>query len=222
MIQAGRGKPSVQQICRVLTRVQSQLTFLGLKHETEVLSDSAGVSPTPPPPHTHTTQHPSVGPHTQAWVENRVCLRRRRWRLRACCWCSSRAPQQQQQHTQMPSGKTWTPSGTPSTGVSVLLRECKSSAHGADCQLVTPVHRQLRWGVCALADTLHHAVCALHHRFWQEHGPDYEHGGFHGTLSLAGDVVPPTTKGLVQQTRHIWCAGSVCYVRAGAAQHQQH
>jgi hypothetical protein len=40
--------------------------------------------------------------------------------------------------------------------------------------------------------------------FWQRHGLDPQHGGFHGTLDLAGAAVDPTSKGLVQQARHQW------------------
>lgn len=40
--------------------------------------------------------------------------------------------------------------------------------------------------------------------FWQHHGLDDEHGGFHGTLDQYGRPVEPTAKGLVQQARHVW------------------
>lgn len=40
--------------------------------------------------------------------------------------------------------------------------------------------------------------------FWQRFGLDAEHGGFHGTLDRAGAAVTPTSKGLVQQARHLW------------------
>lgn len=41
-------------------------------------------------------------------------------------------------------------------------------------------------------------------RFWLAHGPDREHGGFHGTLDRAGDPKAPTDKGLIQEARHLW------------------
>ena len=40
--------------------------------------------------------------------------------------------------------------------------------------------------------------------FWKTHGPDREHGGFHGTLDRTGNPVAPTDKGLIQTTRHLW------------------
>jgi mannobiose 2-epimerase len=40
--------------------------------------------------------------------------------------------------------------------------------------------------------------------FWRAHGPDREHGGFHGTLDRRGAAVAPTDKGLIQQSRHLW------------------
>lgn len=42
--------------------------------------------------------------------------------------------------------------------------------------------------------------------FWARHGLDNEYGGIHGTLDRAGRPISPTAKGLIQQTRHIWCA----------------
>ena len=41
-------------------------------------------------------------------------------------------------------------------------------------------------------------------RFWLTHGRDAEHGGFHATLNRLGEPIEPSTKGLVQQTRHLW------------------
>jgi len=40
--------------------------------------------------------------------------------------------------------------------------------------------------------------------FWLEHGPDREHGGFHGTLDREGRPIEPTDKGLIQQARHLF------------------
>jgi mannobiose 2-epimerase len=40
--------------------------------------------------------------------------------------------------------------------------------------------------------------------FWKAHGPDREHGGFHGTLDRRGNPIPPTDKGLIQTARHLW------------------
>lgn len=40
--------------------------------------------------------------------------------------------------------------------------------------------------------------------FWARHGLDDEFGGIHGTLDRAGAAVPPQSKGLIQQARHIW------------------
>jgi mannobiose 2-epimerase len=40
--------------------------------------------------------------------------------------------------------------------------------------------------------------------FWKKHGPDREHGGFHGTLDRRGSAIAPTDKGLIQQARHLW------------------
>jgi mannobiose 2-epimerase len=40
--------------------------------------------------------------------------------------------------------------------------------------------------------------------FWSKHGPDREHGGFHGTLDRKGAPVPPTEKGVIQTSRHLW------------------
>jgi mannobiose 2-epimerase len=47
---------------------------------------------------------------------------------------------------------------------------------------------------------------------WFEHGPDGQHGGFHGTLDRQWRPVGPSHKGLVQQARHLW-ATSVWYER---------
>lgn len=49
--------------------------------------------------------------------------------------------------------------------------------------------------------------------FWQRHGLDTQHGGFHGTLGRDGTPLKPTKKGLVQTARHLW---------AFSAYHQQH
>jgi hypothetical protein len=40
--------------------------------------------------------------------------------------------------------------------------------------------------------------------FWQQHGPDERFGGFYGTLDRAGEPRAPTSKGLVQEARHVW------------------
>jgi len=40
--------------------------------------------------------------------------------------------------------------------------------------------------------------------FWKKHGPDREHGGYHGTLDRRGVAIAPTDKGLIQQARHLW------------------
>lgn len=40
--------------------------------------------------------------------------------------------------------------------------------------------------------------------FWKAHGPDREHGGYHGTLDRKEQPVAPTDKGLIQQARHLW------------------
>ena len=40
--------------------------------------------------------------------------------------------------------------------------------------------------------------------FWKKHGPDREHGGFHGTLARDGAPREPTDKGLIQTARHLW------------------
>lgn len=40
--------------------------------------------------------------------------------------------------------------------------------------------------------------------FWKQHGPDREHGGFHGTLDRNGAPIAPTEKSLIQQVRHLW------------------
>ncbi|MET0413310.1 MAG: AGE family epimerase/isomerase [Polyangiaceae bacterium] len=41
-------------------------------------------------------------------------------------------------------------------------------------------------------------------RFWKAHGPDREHGGFHGWNARTGSPLPDADKGLVQQARHLW------------------
>ncbi|HWA72144.1 MAG TPA: AGE family epimerase/isomerase [Polyangiaceae bacterium] len=48
--------------------------------------------------------------------------------------------------------------------------------------------------------------------FWKVHGPDSSGGGFHGTLNREGASVPPTDKGVIQQTRHLFTF-SVWYAR---------
>lgn len=40
--------------------------------------------------------------------------------------------------------------------------------------------------------------------FWLEHGPDREHGGFHGWNERTGKPLLDADKGLVQQARHLW------------------
>lgn len=40
--------------------------------------------------------------------------------------------------------------------------------------------------------------------FWQQHGLDSDFGGFHGTLTRAGAATSPTTKGIIQQARHMF------------------
>lgn len=40
--------------------------------------------------------------------------------------------------------------------------------------------------------------------FWQQLGPDERFGGFYGTLDRAGEPRAPTSKGLVQEARHVW------------------
>jgi len=50
--------------------------------------------------------------------------------------------------------------------------------------------------------------------FWQEHGPDRKNGGFHGTLDRAGQKKAPTTKGVIQQARHLYSM-SLWYERRG-------
>jgi cellobiose epimerase len=41
-------------------------------------------------------------------------------------------------------------------------------------------------------------------RFWLQHGPDAEFGGFHATLDRQGNPVAPADKGLIQQARQLW------------------
>lgn len=45
------------------------------------------------------------------------------------------------------------------------------------------------------------AECA---EFWLIHGPDAEHGGFHGRIGRRGQPCDPTDKGAIQQARHLW------------------
>jgi mannobiose 2-epimerase len=40
--------------------------------------------------------------------------------------------------------------------------------------------------------------------FWKAHGPDREHGGFHGWNERSGEPRRDSDKGLVQQARHLW------------------
>src|SRR5262245_57545773 len=40
--------------------------------------------------------------------------------------------------------------------------------------------------------------------FWIQRGPDRKHGGFLGSLDRDGNAAAPTTKGLIQQARHLW------------------
>jgi len=40
--------------------------------------------------------------------------------------------------------------------------------------------------------------------WWLDHGMDTEYGGFHGTLDRTGVPCPPTHKGIIQQSRHLW------------------
>ena len=40
--------------------------------------------------------------------------------------------------------------------------------------------------------------------FWKKKGPNPTYGGFYGNLNRMGNKSPPTDKGLVQQTRHLW------------------
>jgi mannobiose 2-epimerase len=48
--------------------------------------------------------------------------------------------------------------------------------------------------------------------FWSKHGPDREHGGYHGTLDRKGQPIAPTDKGLIQTARHLF-ATSLWYER---------
>ena len=48
------------------------------------------------------------------------------------------------------------------------------------------------------------ALAASDWAFWKTHGPDREHGGYHGTLDRRGTPVAPTDKGLIQQARHLF------------------
>jgi cellobiose epimerase len=48
------------------------------------------------------------------------------------------------------------------------------------------------------------ALAASDWRFWKTHGPDREHGGYHGTLDRRGTPIAPTDKGLIQQARHLF------------------
>jgi len=50
--------------------------------------------------------------------------------------------------------------------------------------------------------------------FWQEHGPDPVNGGFFGTLDRAGQKKAPTSKGVIQQARHLYST-SLWYERRG-------
>lgn len=40
--------------------------------------------------------------------------------------------------------------------------------------------------------------------FWLRYGPDPDHGGFHGRLGRRGEPQEPSTKGVIQQARHLW------------------
>ncbi len=40
--------------------------------------------------------------------------------------------------------------------------------------------------------------------WWRRHGPDAQHGGFHGRLDRAWQPAGPTEKSSVQQARHLW------------------
>lgn len=53
-------------------------------------------------------------------------------------------------------------------------------------------------------------------RFWLQHGPDREYGGFHATLDRAGRAIEPRDKGIIQQTRHLF-AFSAWYSRREAS-----
>ncbi len=51
--------------------------------------------------------------------------------------------------------------------------------------------------------------------FWMRCGPDEQFGGFHGTLDVNGRPMPPDTKSVIQQSRHLWAMST--WYRHGAA-----
>ncbi|HEX6274419.1 MAG TPA: AGE family epimerase/isomerase [Polyangiaceae bacterium] len=92
--------------------------------------------------------------------------------------------------------------------VSLVLSGCSSSrapssnAGGVSATLAnTPATLERR--LTAIRTRLD-ALARDDWNFWKTHGPDREHGGFHGTLDRSGKPVLPTDKGLIQQSRHLW------------------
>jgi mannobiose 2-epimerase len=41
-------------------------------------------------------------------------------------------------------------------------------------------------------------------QFWLTHGVDWKYGGFHGKLDKSGNPSSPTSKFIIQQSRHLW------------------
>jgi mannobiose 2-epimerase len=54
------------------------------------------------------------------------------------------------------------------------------------------------------------------YEFWRIHGPDPAYGGFYGSLDRAGRKKAPTTKGIIQEARHLYSM-SLWYERRGRA-----
>lgn len=81
-----------------------------------------------------------------------------------------------------------------------LLHAVQAEKAGADAAGSAAAADSLTGGIAQdLAETRH-----LIYDFWQQHGPDEQFGGFHGTLDLSGTPVAPTYKGIVQEARHVW------------------
>jgi mannobiose 2-epimerase len=51
----------------------------------------------------------------------------------------------------------------------------------------------------------------------REHGPEWEHGGFYGSLDEEGNLGPDTRKSVIQQARHLWAFSKLYRLRGRSA-----
>jgi len=89
------------------------------------------------------------------------------------------------------------------TACSVPSRPQGQESRAMQCNASDAIETTERERELALAARMDR-IAKAYAECWLQHGPDPEFGGVHGFLNRKWQPEPPTDKGLIQQSRHLW------------------